>query len=133
MASSDTAHSCTHCQTRFLIRDSDEPRPRLTINSPKSDHEWRLWPADKEPITVSELEQMVRNGCSFAKYLYEKLPSGEGEVPGDAVISRVPPHQDDTEPNSIVVTLDHRSHTHAFFTYMAEECLTKDLSIGYLV
>ncbi|KPM43176.1 hypothetical protein AK830_g3396 [Neonectria ditissima] len=111
-------HYCTHCQTRFLIRDSDEPRPLLTIDSPRSDHEWRLWPVDKKPITISDVKQMAKDGCAFATHLLQKLPSSEEEISGD-VISRVPPHQGDTEPNSIVVTLDHRSHTHAFFTYMA--------------
>ncbi|KAH6984243.1 heterokaryon incompatibility protein-domain-containing protein [Ilyonectria sp. MPI-CAGE-AT-0026] len=122
MPSSKTAHSCTHCQRRFLIRDSDEPRPLLSINSPRSDRDWRLWPPDKAPITLSELKKMAQDRCAFAKYLCEKLTAGTVEYSDDVIVSRIPPDMEDTEPNSVVVSLatDNDFNSHAFFTYMAE-------------
>lgn len=128
MPSSKTAHSCTHCQKRFLIRDSDEPRPLLSINSPRSDRDWRLWPPDKAPITLSELKKMAQDRCAFAKYLCQKLTAGTVEYSDDVIVSRIPPDMEGTEPNSVVVSLatDNDFNSHAFFTYMAEAGSIKD-------
>ncbi|KAF4471210.1 HET-domain-containing [Fusarium albosuccineum] len=124
MSAFETAHHCTHCQKRFLIRDNGEPRPLYYVDDdPKSKHYSKLWPPDDEPVTLSEIRLMARDGCEFAEYLAQNLISGEGQYPDDAIVKRVPPHQTDGEPNSVIVRLSGRddSETNCFFTYMAEQ------------
>ncbi|KAJ3544687.1 hypothetical protein NM208_g2931 [Fusarium decemcellulare] len=119
----ETAHQCTHCQKRFLIRNNDEPRPLIHIDDPKSHHYWRLWAPGDEPITLAEVEQMARNGCEFAEYLHKKLSSVKEQYLDDTIVNRVPPQQGDSEPNSVIITLSGENgyDTNCYFTYMAEQ------------
>ncbi|CVL13891.1 uncharacterized protein FPRN_15246 [Fusarium proliferatum] len=119
----EKAHSCFHCEQRFLIRDCNDPQPLIHIDGPKSDHYWRLWPPDQEPITLSELKQMANLGCAFAEYLFLKFTSRKDVLFENVIVNRVPPAMGDTEPNSIVVTLSGENHdeTNSYFTYMTEQ------------
>ncbi|KAF4972888.1 hypothetical protein FSARC_659 [Fusarium sarcochroum] len=128
----EQAHSCVHCEQRFLIRDSNDPQPLIHIDGPKSDHYWRLWPLDQEPVTLSELKQMSNLGCAFAEYLFLKFSSRKEELSDSVVVNRVPPAMGDTEPNSIVITLSGENHheTNTYFTYMTEEGSGKRVEIA---
>ncbi|KAF5710897.1 pisatin demethylase cytochrome P450 [Fusarium mundagurra] len=119
----EKAHSCFHCEQRFLIRDCNDPQPLIHIDDPKSDHYWRLWPPNQEPITLSELKQMANLGCAFAEYIFLKFTSRKEVVSENVIVNRVPPAMGDTEPNSIVVTLsgDNHHETNSYFTYMTEQ------------
>ncbi|KAF5981289.1 het-domain-containing protein [Fusarium bulbicola] len=121
----EKAHSCFHCKQRFLIRDCNNhnPQPLVHIDGPKSDHYWRLWPPDQEPITLSELKQMANLGCAFAEYIFLKFTSREEVVCDNVIVNRVPPAMGGTESNSIVVTLSGENHYEAnsYFTYMTEK------------
>jgi hypothetical protein len=69
---------------------------------------------------VDDLEQFSSAGCSFAKFILDRMKIGVNDPPGYSVIMRLPPDSYEDYPGSLIVGLPRHSRF-AYLTLMVDE------------
>jgi hypothetical protein len=66
---------------------------------------------------------MSKAGCSFAKYIFEKIASKDDGSLRDALVARIPSGEVETEgyPDSLIIGLPSVQQKYAQLTYMVHE------------
>ncbi|CZR62703.1 uncharacterized protein PAC_12600 [Phialocephala subalpina] len=114
--SSAILHSCMHCQTRFLIDSKDnEPNSGIPLGF------WRIWSPSEKQVTLKDLENLSKAGCSFAKYIFERIAPEDNGFSRDALVARYPPDMYEEYSNSLIIGLPSRQQRYAHFTCMVYE------------
>ena len=96
-------HSCTHCQTRFLIESKENE-----LNSGIPYDFWRIWSPSEKQVTLKDLENLSKAGCSFAKYVFERIAPEDNDFSRDALVARYPPDMYKEYSNSLIIGLPSR-------------------------